>query len=157
MKKLRVNQLEFKSIEWLEFSKEFKKKISLKTTVFILLSIFLFLSCNNNKKYKYIEIVEKIDVFGTKRIVREEPIIIKAANDSLALIDAFTRFQISLLITKEISKDFEKIYTRPKKFLLKNEDENNIANLVKFENRDSILNSIKKEVELFLKNTMPNN
>jgi hypothetical protein len=107
---------------------------------FLILAL-LFTSCN--KPYKYVEVFEDISVYGTKEIKEKEPKTISAANDSVAYLDAFETFCISVKVNKDMQKTMGTVYSTPLKFKLLNSDGEDIANNVFFSNKLKL----EKEIE----------
>lgn len=138
--------------------------LTMKNFYYGFLIFFVFTSCN--KRYKYVEVIEDMSAYGTKEIKEKEPKTISATNDSVAYLDAFQKFCISVKVTKDIKKTLGTIYSTPLKFKLLNSNGEDIANRVFFfdklklekeiENRifsmgnsiqESVDNNKKKEAE----------
>jgi len=106
----------------------------------ILFCLFLItvtlVGCDNKKTYQYIEVTAEQGVLGGIEEKEKEPKIIKASSDSSAYLDAFQLFSISLKVNKDMKETLGTVYSTPIKFKLLNEEGEDIANTVYFENKD---------------------
>ena len=73
----------------------------MKVLLFSFLAIFVFSSCN--KSYKYVEIVKERSILSSSYNEKEkEAKNIMAKNDSIAYLEAYKKFCISLKVSKEM-------------------------------------------------------
>lgn len=88
-------------------------------------SIFLIIACSNNQRYEYTEIksASGIDVVSKSDVI-------KAKNDTLAYIAAYTKFVISLKVYNDMSKDgYGEYLDKPIDFVLTNGNGENIKSI----------------------------
>lgn len=109
----------------------------MKYPFLFIISILLF-SCGMNKKYYYVE-------------DSKEEKLIQASSDSAAYVEAYTNFQISKNVHMQMKAEYA-IFDRkePVSFILF--DANHIEIFPSFNKKDSIEESIEKEIS-----SMPNN
>ena len=120
----------------------------MKKTLYLVL-ILVLISCKEN--YTYIEIIDEKSIFGDVEETTKESEIIKAKNDSLAYLEAYKKFQISLKIAKEMKEASGDIYKFPKNFRIENSEGKSIKYSISSENRK------KAEAELDkIINRLPN-
>lgn len=126
----------------------------MKTQIILLFNIIALcmFSCSNEKEYKYIEIVKQIQLTGNGRDIKEkEEKIIMAANDSIAYLEAYKIFCISITVNKQMKADYGLSPSLPKSFKLINEEGINVVNTMSI----SIKKEIEEEVEnLWIKDTL---
>lgn len=118
----------------------------MKKTLYLLILVILLVSCNSEKKYKYIETVQETGILGSTDVTDNEPEIIKATNDSSAYVEAYSKFCISQKVAQDMTKALGSSAGIPLSFKLLNEQGENIANSVYFINKDSIEREIKKRI-----------
>lgn len=93
----------------------------------------------SKKEYKYIEIKEEKDLIGNGTEMKEEdPVIIKAASDSSAYLEAYEKFCISLKVNKDMVESLGETYSTPKEFKLLDESGKDIFLSVNFEDREKL-------------------
>lgn len=118
------------------------KKILLLITVTVLL-----ISCENEKKYRYVETVRELKVVGGASTMEKEKKIISAPSDSAAYIEAYREFCISQKAYSELRKKGMGEYLDvPISFKLYNEKGEDISNI----SFDSRLEQEKKLAERFM-------
>ena len=81
---------------------------------FLILMLMLMLnivltSCDNEKKYTYVEVVLDKGIFGGIDKKEKEPKIIQAKNDTLAYLKAYQSFCIAV----KVNKDMKETYKEP--------------------------------------------
>jgi hypothetical protein len=108
----------------------------------LLLTIALY-SCDNNKSYKYVEVVQEESILGGTDTKEKEAKPIKAADDSSAYLEAYQYFCISTKVNKDMQTSFGKTYSVPKSFKLYNDKGVEISNSVFFADKDKR----EKEIE----------
>lgn len=118
----------------------------MKRTLLFGILIVVFASCQQSKKYKYIEIGTKESIFGGTERDEKDGVIIRATTDSIAYLEAYQKFCIS----EKVSKDMEEAYgtsaTKPTDFKLIDEQSNDIALLISFDKIDSLKTSIRSRI-----------
>jgi len=129
----------------------------MKRIIIALIFIAIVLtSCE--KRYKYVEITVDESVLGGKEMKEKEPKIIRANSDSTAYLDAYESFCISLKVSKDMEQSIGKVYSKPIKFKLLNDKEEDITNSVFFKSKAkqekiietsifSMKNSLQESVE----------
>lgn len=95
-----------------------------KLLVFLLAVVLT--SCD--KKYTYIEVVLEKGIFSGVDEKEKEEKIIKAKNDTLAYLDAYQKFCISMKVNKDMQETYGETYSTPFEFKLLNDKGENIAN-----------------------------
>jgi hypothetical protein len=128
------------------------KNIS-KQFIVVFLCLSAFTSCNNQKNYKYIEVIEEEGVFGGTAIKEERPKMIKASTDSTAYLEAYKNFCISLKVNRDMKQSLGKVYSTPIKFKLYNEKGVEITNTVPLSDKVSLEKRIEGEI-FSMKNTI---
>lgn len=126
-----------------------KKK---RKNIFTFLTIIIFLTACNNS-YKYVEKVSEESVLFGKEIKEKEEIIIKAKDDSIAYIEAFRKFCISVKINRDVAQSIGKTYSTPLSFKLLNNEGIDITNTTLFSSRTKIEKEIEEQV-FSMKNTI---
>lgn len=97
--------------------------------IFHVLLFVLFVSCNTNKTYKYIEHVNDPDLIGDGYIAKDEdPVIIKASSDEDAYTQAYEKFAISKKVFEEMKKTYGPV-KEPVSFQLLNDKNEDISGL----------------------------
>ena len=111
-----------------------------------LIVTLLFISCNENKTYTYIEHVKDPDLFGNGYSSKDkDPVIIEAPNDQKAYSEAYKNFTIS----KKVLKDMNEVYGHsaiPISFDILNDKNEDISNKVDYLSKDSIEREIDKTI-----------
>lgn len=102
-------------------------------------------SCKKN--YKYTEIIDEKTIFGRVKETAKDPEMIKAKNDSLAYLEAYKKFQISLKIAKEMKEASGHIYKFPKDFKIENSEGKSIKYSMSIENRKRAEAELDKIIE----------
>lgn len=118
----------------------------MKKTLLFLLSITLISSCEQSKKYEYIEIGQKESLFGGTENDEKDIKIIHAKTDSIAYLEAYQIFCISEKISKDMKEAIGATGTTPTDFKLIDEQGNNIALIISFEKMDSLKNKVRTRV-----------
>lgn len=120
--------------------------------IYFLVLILILSSCKKN--YKYTEIIDEKSIFVEVEETAKDPEIIKAKNDSLAYLEAYKKFQISLKIAKEMKEASVDIYKLPKDFEIENSEGKSIKYSISGENRkkaEAELDKIIKRLPNFFK------
>src|ERR1035437_713166 len=110
-------------------------------TALILFS--LFSSCDNNKSYKYVEVVEEEGILGGSDTKEKDAKTIKASTDSAAYLQADQNFCIFLKVNRDMKQSLGKVYSTPTNFKLYNDKGLDITNSVFFADKDKR----EKEIE----------
>lgn len=129
------------------------KKITLLLFVFIV----TLTSCIE-KQYKYIEVQNEVGVLGTTSRTEKDAVIINAASDSAAYLEAYQKFCISKKVSKDMEESIGRTFTTPIEFKLLNDKGEDITYSVTFATKDkeekkidgivnSSTNSIKESLE----------
>jgi len=110
----------------------------------VLLSLLLFIvSCNENKTYKIVDIVDEETLNG--KIIRKEIINIEEyKNDSIASINAYRSFCLSQKLDKDYAEKNIKNYTKTIDFKLLNEQNEPVISDKYLTN--NVKNKIHKEI-----------
>lgn len=106
-------------------------------------------SCTNGsmvKEYKYVESCEETS-FGRKEIVNKDTVIIEAASDSAAYLEAFRRFCISESVYHQMLKEGhnEAYSSKPLDFSLYDSNGKDITN-ISFANKEALMLDIQNSV-----------
>jgi hypothetical protein len=128
----------------------------MKKPILLSISILLFLlsSCSNKKEYKYIEIVEEKQLLGSGTDTKEkDEKIIKAENDSIAYLDAYEDFCISVKVNKDMKEAMGSSAYLPLRFKLINEEGVNIANTIAIAGKEELEKEIESRI-FSMKNTI---
>ena len=108
-------------------------------SVLFFISIFFF-SCGLNKKYYYVE-------------DSKEEKLIEASSDSAAYMEAYTKFQISKKVYRDMNQSIGTVsLSEPKSFSLLDENRKDITYLISFSNKDSLEKFTDNRI-----NDLPNN
>lgn len=92
--------------------------------------LFLFSSCNFNRKYKYVEVILDKSIFGEIDKKEEDPKIIKAASDSDAYLAAYQKFCISVKVNNDMKASYGETFSTPLSFKLYNDKGVEITSIV---------------------------
>ena len=114
----------------------------MKKIVLISVSVLAFILSSCNKKYSYVEIVLEKGIFGGVDKKEREAKTIKAKNDTLAYLDAYQKFCISLKVSKDLQETYGEVYSTPLEFKLLNDKGDDIVYSMFFVTKD------KKEKEI---------
>ncbi len=114
----------------------------MKKIVLISVSVLAFILSSCNKKYSYVEIVLEKGIFGGVDKKEKEAKTIKAKNDTLAYLDAYQKFCISLKVSKDLQETYGEVYSTPLEFKLLNDKGDDIVYSMFFVTKD------KKEKEI---------
>lgn len=110
-----------------------------------LLAFVVLLSCE--KSYKYVEVVEEKGLLGGASQTKEkDPKTISAANDSIAYLEAYEDFCISLKVNKDMQEAMGNNYTTPIRFKLLNDKNEDIALLVSMKDKTKQEEEIKNKI-----------
>ena len=124
----------------------------MKSKLTILLLIFTLISCNN-KSYKYIEVVDEEGLMGGTERKEQEPKIIEAETDSIAYLEAYQKFCISLKVSNDMKTSMGNSANTPIEFKLLNQKDQDIANMVSFKDKELKEKEIKDQI-FSMKNSM---
>jgi hypothetical protein len=108
----------------------------MKKNILSLFCLLFFISCTD-KKYTYIDVIEKKSMFGEIEIIESEPETIYSKNDSLAFFEAYEKFCITIKVSEKMN-NLKGYNSKPLKFKLLNSDGFDIANSLHFEKMDSL-------------------
>lgn len=122
------------------------KKDNMKSVIFFLATVLLLVSCQESKKYEYIEVGTKSSVFGGMERIEKDIEVIKAKTDSVAYLEAYQSFCISEKVSKHMQKTYGTSVATPTSFKLLNESGNDIAPLANFQNIDSLKADIRSRI-----------
>lgn len=90
--------------------------------------MLILLSCD--KKYTYIETIKEKSLLGNSYTEKErDPDVIKAKNDTLAYLQAYRNFCISLKVYDDMKKKGSASYFQPINFKILNENGSDITNI----------------------------
>ena len=120
-------------------------------TAFIILSAFA--SCDNNKSYKYVEVVEEEGLLGGSDTKDKDPKTINATTDSAAYLEAYKDFCISQKVNRDMKESLGKVYSTPTRFKLYNDKGLEITNSVFFTDKDKREKEIEESI-FSMKNTI---
>lgn len=101
----------------------------------ILLLAVVLTSCNSDKKYTYVEVILDKGIFGGVEKKEKEPKTIKAKNDTLAYLNAYQNFCISVKVNKDMQETYGETYSTPLEFKLLNDKGDDIVNSTFFVTR----------------------
>ena len=102
----------------------------MKKILLLITAIVLLISCENGKKYRYVETVRELKVVGGASTTEKEKKIISAPSDSAAYIEAYREFCISQKAYSELRKKGMGDYLDvPISFKLYNEKGEDISNI----------------------------
>lgn len=113
--------------------------------IYFLVLIVTLSSCKKN--YTYTEIIDEKSIFGEVEETTKEPEIIKSKNDSLAYIEAYKKFQISLKTAKEMKEASGNIYKYPKDFQIENSEGKSVKYSISHENRTKVEVQLDKVIK----------
>ena len=116
----------------------------MKKLILLSLIVILFTSCQKN--YKYVEVIERENGFGGFDILEEKEEILKFKNDSIAYIEAFRKFCISLKVEKEMKENYNFPYSKLIEFKLYNNKGEDITNEIDFPNKVNLENEIRDRI-----------
>jgi hypothetical protein len=126
--------------------------MNMKQNITYLFAILLILS-SCKKSYKYVEVVEEKGLLGGASQIKEKsPKIISAENDSIAYLEAYEDFCISLKVNKDMQESMENTYSTPIRFKLLNYNNEDIAPLVSITDKTKREDDIKNKIF-----SLPNN
>ena len=95
--------------------------------IILILLLIAFASCQNKKKYKYIETVNDESITGEIEKKDEDPIVFESDNDSLAYLEAYRKFCISQKIFFDSKMKSIKTYTEPLEYKIFDADGKDIT------------------------------
>jgi hypothetical protein len=110
------------------------------------LTLFLVFTGCNEHTYKYVEIVEKEGLLGTKEIEEKAAEIIPASSDSAAYLAAYRKFCISMKVNGDMVKSLGTVSEKPLEFKLFNEKGKDIAQSLVFLNKAKLEGEILSDV-----------
>lgn len=116
-----------------------------KLLILVLLTSF-FTSCEQSKKYEYVEIGLKNSLFGGTERDEKDPVTIQAKNDSIAYLEAYQKFCISEKLSQDMIEVVGSSSTTPTDFKLLDEQGKNIALLINFYKIDSLKNMVRTKI-----------
>jgi len=131
----------------------------MRKNLLLVLLIITITSCEQSKKYKYVEIGQKESLFGGTERDEKDAVIIRSKNDSIAYLDAYQKFCISEKVSQDMKEALGSASTTPTDFKLIDEQGNNVALLINFDKIDSLKNSVRNrifEMKNSLKETVDN-
>ena len=111
-------------------------------TFYLIFGILFLSSCND--KYTYVETVKEKSFDGEYSIEKKEEIF-SAANDSIAFIEAYKKFCISIEVANKMKEKIgNNLYSTPMNFTLYDKNGNKIENIISDKTLLDIKNSINK-------------
>jgi hypothetical protein len=120
----------------------------MKYFIVIFLCCF-FLSCN--KSYTYVEKIRKTDISGEELITLTDPELFTANSDSEAYLIAFDKYYLSVITDKKMKNIFGSTNSETIEFYIYNSNNIDITNIISFDKKDSLINSITTLYEALLK------
>jgi hypothetical protein len=132
----------------------------MKKLLLLVIFISIITSCEQSKKYEYVEIGQNESLFGGTERNEKDTIIIRAKNDSIAYLEAYQKFCISEKVSQDTKEALGSSSTIPMDFKLIDEQGNNVALLINFERIDSLKNDVRTRIfnmKNSLKETVDNN
>ncbi|MCL8009431.1 hypothetical protein M8845_18545 [Gelidibacter japonicus] len=130
-----------------------------KLLLLVLLTIIIS-SCEQSKKYEYVELGLKESIFGGIDQDEKDAVIITAKTDSIAYLEAYQKFCISEKVAQDMQEALGSSSTKPTDFKLIDEQGNNVAQFINFDGIDSLKFDIRNrifEMKNSLKETVDNN
>ncbi len=103
-------------------------------------------SCQQSKKYEYVEIETRESIFGVTERYEKEGEIIRAKTDSIAYLEAYQKFCISEKVSKDMEESYGSFPTKPTDFKLLDDQGDNIALSIKFDKMDSLKMSVRSRI-----------
>lgn len=125
----------------------------------LLLLTIIISSCEQSRKYEYVELGLKELIFGGIDQDEKEAVIITAKTDSIAYLKAYQRFCISEKVSQDMQEALGSSAIKPTDFRLIDEQGNNVAQFINFEEIDSLKIAIRNrvfEMKNSLKETVDN-
>lgn len=114
--------------------------------IFSILFITIFASCEQSKKYEYVEIGLKESLFGGTERNEKDAVIIRAKNDSIAYLEAYQKFCISEKVSHDMKEALGSSLLMPTDFKLIDEQGNDVALLINFDGIDSLKNDVRTRI-----------
>lgn len=112
---------------------------------YLVLILVIFSSCK--KSYSYVEIVEEKGLTGGPSQMKEGDFKdISAENDSIAYLKAFEKFCISLKVSKDMQESMGEVYSKPVKFILYNDKNEDIVLSISMKDKTKREEEIKSKV-----------
>jgi len=116
------------------------KKAVFKSLLFVL----LITSCS--QEYSYVEVVLEKGILSGVETKEKDPEIISATNDTLAYLEAYKKFCISVKVNKDMEERSGNTFTTPLEFKLLDKDGNNIVESVSFITKEDKEAEIEKKI-----------
>lgn len=132
----------------------------MKKILQLILLITITTSCDQSKKYEYVEIGLKESLFGGTERDEKDAVTIRAKTDSIAYLEAYQKFCISEKVSQDMKEALGSSSSVPTDFKLIDEQGNNVALLIDFRGIDSLKNDIRTRIfdmKNSLKETVENN
>src|SRR5690554_6543780 len=117
------------------------------------LLIILVASCEQSKKYEYVEIGLKENFSGGTGRDEKDGVTIRAKTDSIAYLEAYQKFCIAEKVAKDMKEAIGSSGTTPTEFKLLDNEGNDISLVINFDNIDSHKNDIRTRI-FDLKNSL---
>ena len=112
------------------------KLLTMKKVLFLAVTM-IFISCN--RTYKYVETIKEKSLFGNSYEEKnDDPETISAPNDSLAYLEAYKKFYISVKAHLETEKMLGEVFSMPIHFTLYNSKNEEINPYINPETLDEI-------------------
>lgn len=115
-----------------------------KTLILLAITASIFVACEKKQTYTYIEYNEEDDLFGGTDEKKEEKTF-EAYSDSIATIEAYSKFTISQKVNSDMVEAYEKTYSKPVRYEILTETGKDIT-FLEFKGRDSILASVYSNI-----------
>jgi hypothetical protein len=125
----------------------------MKKIILLGLLIILVASCEQSKKYEYVEIGLKENFSGGTERDEKDGVTIRAKTDSIAYLEAYQKFCIAEKVAKDMKEAIGSSGTTPIEFKLLDDQGNDISLLINFDNIDSLKNDIRTRI-FDLKNSL---
>ncbi len=116
------------------------KKAVFKSLLFVL----LITSCS--QEYSYVEVVLEKGILSGVETKEKDPEIISATNDTIAYLEAYKKFCISVKVNKDMEERYGNTFTTPLEFKLLDKDGNNIVESVSFITKEDKEAEIEKKI-----------
>src|SRR5690606_3019465 len=115
-----------------------------KTLLLLAVTASIFIACEKKQTYTYIQYNEEDNLLGGTDEKKEEKTF-EASSDSLATIEAFSKYTISQKISSDMKEAYERTYSKPLRYEILTETGKDIT-FLEFKGRDSILSSVYSNI-----------
>lgn len=118
----------------------------MKKIILLGILIITIVSCQQSKKYEYVELGTKESIFGGTERDEKDGVTIRAKTDSIAYLEAYQKFCISEKVSKDMEEAYGSSASKPTDFKLLDEQGNNIALTISFDKMDSLKMSVRSRI-----------